>query len=196
MGFRINKIRSLLLAALAIFVVVKWVHAPKTRSPAHANPLPRGTVRVEVGDLKAESTASAAAPTMPESRAGSADKRDLSQDESRGGHTLARHVGRTDEELRERLILEEISAASTWPDHATAERIVARALAQEAEKISAWQHRTGPRTNLALHYRSDEVIGRSLRPGAKETRSCHSAVIVLKWAGQDWFVLTAYPEER
>src|SRR5260221_2538567 len=46
---------------------------------------------------------------------------DLGRDEQRGGHTLARHVARTNEELRERLERERnISAASTWTDRATA----------------------------------------------------------------------------
>src|SRR4051794_5666599 len=59
------------------------------------------------------------------------EPRDLSIDESRGGHTLARHVGRTDAELRQRLIDEpNISAASTYTSRATAELTVARALAE------------------------------------------------------------------
>src|SRR5579864_3082552 len=55
--------------------------------------------------------------------------RDLSQDESAGGHTLRKHVGRSDAELRERLRHEHnISAASTWTDRATAEAAVGLAL--------------------------------------------------------------------
>ena len=195
MAFRINKVRSLLLAALAIFVAVRWLNAPKPR-PLHPTQLPRGTVLLETGERKAASAPSAAAQSAQAFQKGPADKRDLSLDEARGGHTLARHVGRSDEELRERLALEEISAASAWLDRATAERIVALALARDAEKISAWQNRSGPRPNLALHYHGDAIIGRSLRPGAKETNVCRNAAIILKWAGDDWFVLTAYPEAR
>ena len=40
-----------------------------------------------------------------------------------GGHTLARHVDKTDAELAERLRLEpQLSAASTYTDRAVAER--------------------------------------------------------------------------
>ena len=48
---------------------------------------------------------------------------DLQADERLGGHTLARHVGRTDQELHERLRRDpQISAASTYTDVMTARR--------------------------------------------------------------------------
>ena len=60
-------------------------------------------------------------------------RRDLARDEAAGGHTLARHVGKTDAELRARLKAEpDISAASTYTDLETAERVVAEVLAKKA----------------------------------------------------------------
>ena len=51
--------------------------------------------------------------------------RDLAADESMGGHTLARHVGKTDSQLSDRLRREpQISAASTYTDREMAERTV------------------------------------------------------------------------
>src|SRR5262245_62492121 len=56
--------------------------------------------------------------------------RDLSVDEAMGGHTLARHVGKSDDELATRLRNEpQISSASTYTDRVTAERVVGAALA-------------------------------------------------------------------
>src|SRR5689334_10011971 len=50
---------------------------------------------------------------------------DLSADEADGGHTLQRHVGKSDAELIERLKREpQISSASTYTDRATAERVI------------------------------------------------------------------------
>src|SRR5215470_18031747 len=70
--------------------------------------------------------------------------RDLSQDEAEGGHTLHRHVGRTDAELKQRLEQEpNISAASTYTDRATAETAVGTALEQNRSKIGRWLHRSG-----------------------------------------------------
>jgi len=123
---------------------------------------------------------------------------DLERDEERGGHTLSRHVGRTDAELEERLRHERnISAASTWTDRETADETVAAALRAERGRIERWTQRGYPRTNLALHYNAGAVIGRSWRRGDSRAADCSSAVIVLRAAGPDsYFVLTSYPEAQ
>ena len=123
---------------------------------------------------------------------------DLGRDEERGGHTLARHVARTDDELRDRLERERnISAASTWTDRATAEAVVDEALAAERGRVENWMRRGFPRANLALHYNARRVIGRSLRRGDAQTVQCSSAVIVLRADGtESFYVLTTYPEAR
>ena len=126
--------------------------------------------------------------------------RDLSQDESAGGHTLRKHVGRTDDELRDRLRHERnISAASTWTDRETAERAVGIALQQNRDKIDRWLNRPGGHPNLVIDYDGDasHSIGRSLRRDAGEPQPCSHAIIVLKWTGHnDYYVLTSYPECR
>ncbi len=121
---------------------------------------------------------------------------DLGRDEERGGHTLKKHVGRTDEELQERLRRERnISAASTWTDRETAEATVAEALRAEQDRIENWMRRGYPRANLALHYNAQRPIGRSLRRGEEQTADCTSAVIVLRADGpESFYVLTTYPE--
>jgi hypothetical protein len=123
---------------------------------------------------------------------------DLGRDEQRGGHTLARHVARTDDELRERLQRERnISAASTWTDRATAEAVVGDALTAERGRVESWTRRGFPRANLALHYNAGRMIGRSLRRGDMQTVPCSSAVIVLRADGpENFYVLTTYPEAR
>jgi hypothetical protein len=123
---------------------------------------------------------------------------DLVRDEERGGHTLKRHVGRTDEELQERLRRERnISAASTWTDRETAEVTIAEALRANRDRIEKWMRRGYPRANLALHYDAGRVIGRSLRRGEEQTVNCTSAVIVLRADGSDnFYVITTYPEAR
>ena len=123
---------------------------------------------------------------------------DLGRDEERGGHTLARHVGRTDDELRERLARERnISAASTWTDRETAETVVAQALAEERGRVDSWMRRGFPRANLALHYNAGRVIGRNMLRGDARTVVCSSAVIVLRADGpQSFYVLATYPEAR
>jgi len=128
----------------------------------------------------------------------STDRYNLEGDERRGGHTLDRHVGRTDAELQERLERERnISAASTWTDRTTAEEVVAEALRAERRRIESWMRRGERRPNLALHYDAGRAIGRSLRRGENQVVPCTSAVIVLKASGLDnFYVLTTYPEAR
>jgi Bacterial CdiA-CT RNAse A domain len=137
---------------------------------------------------------------IPKSARGTADSAhyDLERDEARGGHTLEKHVARTDEELRERLARERnISAASTWANREVAEETVAEALRHEQNKIERWESRGDRRTNLALHYDAGRVIGRSMRHEDAVSSPCTDAVIVLKADGANGFyVLTTYPEER
>jgi hypothetical protein len=127
-----------------------------------------------------------------------ATRYDLARDEQRGGHTLDKHVGRTDEELRERLDRERnISAASTWTNREVAEETVAQALRTEHDKIARWVERGYHRPNLALHFDAGRVIGRTMRHGDQASSPTTQAVIVLKADGPDnFYVLTSYPEER
>jgi hypothetical protein len=125
------------------------------------------------------------------------DHYDLSRDEDRGGHTLRKHVGRTDDELRQRLERErDISAASTWTDRAAAEETVAAARRANRRKIENWQRRGERRPNLALHFDAGHAIGRSLVRGQTQVVPCTEAVIVLRADGAGFYVLTAYPETR
>lgn len=126
-------------------------------------------------------------------------RRDLTQDERRGGHTLARHVGRSDDDLRERLRRERtISAASTYLDRETAERVVAATLQRERFRIQDWIRAGTQHPNLAIDYRGDRPIGRSLARGQRTAEPCYDAIVVLKWDAvrRDFYVLTSYPETR
>lgn len=129
---------------------------------------------------------------------GAVGRYDLGRDEDRGGHTLFKHVGRSDAQLNERLARERnISAASTWTDRETAEETVAAALSAERSRVENWKARGFPRANLALHYDAGRSIGRSLRRDDARTVECTEAVIVLRADGPDsFYVLTTYPEAR
>jgi hypothetical protein len=127
-------------------------------------------------------------------------RHDLSADEAAGGHTLRKHVGRTDDELRTRLRRERnISAASTWNDRDSAELAIGSAIAQQSNKVNRWLARENGHPNLVLDYTGDPAgpFGRTLRRGEDSVQPCAQAVIVLKWDGPNsYHVLTAYPECR
>lgn len=128
----------------------------------------------------------------------SGPSRDLSQDEAAGGHILRKHVGQTDDELRERLQRERrIAGASTYTDRATAEQAVGAAIAQSRDRIERWLSRSGGHPNLVLDYDSPTPVGRTINRGENESRPCAHAIVVLKYSGtSEYYVLTSYPECR
>lgn len=124
---------------------------------------------------------------------------DLSVDETMGGHTLSKHVGRSDAQLLQRLRDEPgISAASTYTDRTAAERSVDGALQAGGRKLETWRARRGTRPNLTLYYtsRADDPIGRSIERGSHVAVPCHRAIVVVRWDDRRnrEFVLTSYPE--
>ncbi|MBZ5616541.1 MAG: hypothetical protein LAO23_21235 [Acidobacteriia bacterium] len=133
-----------------------------------------------------------------EPRAHQGPARDLSQDEAAGGHILRKHVGQTEEQLRERLEREHnITGASTYIDRSTAEQVVGAAIAQSQRQIQRWLNRPGTHPNLALDYDSDVPIGRTMNRGEHQSRVCQHAVVVLRYTGPNhYYVLTSYPECR
>jgi len=172
--------RRLIIAALIALTLWACGSADST-PPAAPNASPQA------------SSSPAAQARRPESPA----SHDLSADEALGGHTLQRHVGKSDAELIERLRREpQISSASTYTDRATAERVVAAALESDNRAFAPWRARTGPRPNFVLRYRADRVIGRSVMRRSSQPVPCDRAVIVVRWDDrrQQYYVLTSYPE--
>ena len=126
-------------------------------------------------------------------------RHDLSADEDRGGHTLKKHVGKSDDELRARLERERnISAASTYTDRETAETTIASALEIDADRVRSWAARRGNRPNLALDFQGDAAhpVGRTIHRGDSVSQPCSNAVVVLRADGDSYYVLTSYPECR
>lgn len=161
------------------------------------------TAALTVASLLVADTRSASAQALRRAAPSTSaqDLYDLDRDERLGGHTLARHVARTDQQLIERLRREpNISAASTWPDALTARRVVALTLSQSRRRVDDWAARRGSRPNLVLNYqqRDGPPIGQSMFRGERVSRPCDRALVVLRWLEreQQWIVLTSYPETR
>jgi hypothetical protein len=141
-------------------------------------------------------SSSLASPATTRTTAGPV--RDLRQDEAAGGHILRKHVGQTEEQLRERIERERnITGASTYTDRSTAEHAVGAAIAQSQGQIQNWLGRSGRHPNLVLDYDSEVPIGRTMNRGEHQSRVCAHALVVLKYAGPgNYYVLTSYPECR
>lgn len=178
------------LSVLAAFAVAGCVAGPPPESPTPAPP-PAAT------SPRPAPSVQEASPTLPKvaPRAASWDV-DLQRDEQRGGHTLARHIGRTDAQLKARLQRESISAASTYSDLEAAEHVVSLALAENERRVQRWIDQRSPKNNLAIRYRARDGLptGRMLTRGRSASEAVTGAVVVLRWRGEDWYVLTTYPE--
>lgn len=124
-------------------------------------------------------------------------RRDLSVDEGRGGHTLRKHVGLSDDDLRERLRREPgISAASTYTDRNVAELSVGRCIGDKNAQIARWLARER-HPNLALDCALSQPVGRSFSRRSSGAEACANTKVVLKWTSdQEYYVLTSYPDCR
>jgi Bacterial CdiA-CT RNAse A domain len=148
------------------------------------------------------SPSAASSAARAEFRQTKAPVRDLSYDEAAGGHILRKHVGQTDEQLRDRLEQERhITGASTYTDRSTAEHAVGAAIAQSQGRIQRWLYSSGGHPNLVLDYDSEDPIGRTMNRGENQSHPCKHALVVLKYdlkyAGPNsYYVLTSYPECR
>jgi len=173
------------ITAICFFALLFWV------SGCGASP-DRGLPEIPRGEIPS------AAKSAPNGPSDDAARYDLARDEARGGHTLDKHVGRSDQELRERLDTERnISAASTWTNREIAEETVGQALRADHDKIARWEERGYRRPNLALYFDAGRVVGKTMRHGDESSSPATQAVIVLKADGPDsFYVLTSYPEDR
>ena len=119
----------------------------------------------------AASNTASSADSHEQSRLNRGPVRDLSQDERAGGHILRKHVGQTDQDLRERLQRERnITGASTYTDRSTAEHAVGAAIAKSQDRIQNWLSRRGGHPNLVLDYDGDQAIGRTMKIGRASCR--------------------------
>jgi Bacterial CdiA-CT RNAse A domain len=175
------------IPAISFIALLVWISGCRASPDPGVSEIPRGEMP------SAERRPPSAAPSAEDS-----SRYDLARDEARGGHTLDKHVGRSDSELRERLDRERnISAASTWTNREVAEETVGQALRAERDKIAHWEERGYRRPNLALHFDAGRLIGRSMRHGDENSSPSTQAVIVLKADGPNsFYVLTSYPEDR
>ncbi|MFN0096864.1 MAG: RNase A-like domain-containing protein [Dehalococcoidia bacterium] len=184
------------------FAIANWPRGDDAPAPAAtveptsaatATRTPTARPNATIGGTRTQLTGTATRTTASSTLS---SRRDLARDEAAGGHTLERHVARTDAQLRDRLKREpDISAASTYTDRDIAERVVGSAIQKEQKKITDWVKQGSNRTNLALRFDARQVVGRSIDQGKTTARDVSSATIVLRAKGSDWYVLTSYPDD-
>jgi Bacterial CdiA-CT RNAse A domain len=122
----------------------------------------------------------------------------LAAHEAAGGHTLLRHVGQTEAQLRSRLLSDpRLRAASSFRSLAEAERFASLALRHNKAAIEAWARSAAIGQRQALPYAANHSLGFGVVRSTGRAQEMHSMVVVLrKVQTQDrvYFVLTAYPK--
>lgn len=120
---------------------------------------------------------------------------DLDRAEGMGGHTIARHIAKTDFEIVKRLERDnKISASSSYTDQKTAQTVVDETIQQNASQIKAWLNNAAMGNTLALRYRGRKQIGRGMDRNEDAVGIRYNAQVVLERAEDGtFFVLTSYP---
>jgi hypothetical protein len=119
----------------------------------------------------------------------------LATHERSGSHTLQRHVGKTDAELRARFkAANPPQVASTFTDEPTAERAISRLLDSRQTDIDHWL--TGNVQRLALEGRDSSILGRSMDAQGNVTHVDGLRAVLVRDARmpEGYRILTAFPQ--
>lgn len=115
-----------------------------------------------------------------------------------GGHPILKHVGKTENELRARLMAEpRIRGASSFFSLDVAERVISSALRVNAIHIQAWASRaaaSGGAPPLPLRYGASSIIGHGVPRATNTLQTMTRLEVVLKYQtynGKPFCVLTA-----
>ncbi len=116
--------------------------------------------------------------------------------EAAGGHTLERHVGKTESQLAQRLAKEKrISSASSFSYRSVAEAAIAEAMSKNQSAIDSWMKK---RTNrYTIDYDANRIIGITMSRRASKATQTSRLRIVLQRSTKlppGYFILTAYPQ--
>lgn len=121
----------------------------------------------------------------------------LAAEEAAGGHTILKHVGRTEAQLRSRLAAEpKIPAASTFRTLADAEKHVGAAIKAHRAQIEAWAKTAANGNKLSFRHPFNVTIGEGVVRSTGQLQQMSKVLVVLRRVQQNnriYFVLTAFP---
>lgn len=118
-----------------------------------------------------------------------------------GGHTLAIHVGKTEQELLQRLASTQKqakyrpSAASSFHNLDIAEKAITEVIRANQPQIQAWL-KSMPTLRLTLERSMNAPVGILIKRGSTTAVSSNRVRVVLKgevYNGKPYFILTAFP---
>ncbi|WP_026678669.1 RNase A-like domain-containing lipoprotein [Fictibacillus gelatini] len=114
----------------------------------------------------------------------------------KNGHTLERHVGKSNDELQKRVKSSHVSAASTYYDKKTATKAVLESLHVHEQEIEHWLEKSN-RDRLVLKTHHSFAVGKTvLRSDMRVHEELHDTITVLaKDPSSDlkYKIITSYP---
>jgi len=116
-----------------------------------------------------------------------------------GGHAVAQHVGKSDQQLIARLSAEpKLKATSTFSDLYTAERAIGDTLRLNQTKVNEWlQSSSGP-NRLVLPQSLGYNVGRVISKGSKQSTNSQKVRLVIDkdpGAPKGFVIITSYPSQ-
>ncbi len=125
-------------------------------------------------------------------------RKDLGLDELLGGHSIKKHVGKSDNWLRQRLLKEDIPFASTFRNEATANRTIGKFVKENRQVIEEWLKSGELRRDV--DFTADESIGKVLGRGKGNVPLSNSIEtnrarisLVRDSSPQGWHINTSFP---
>ncbi|HDX9578274.1 TPA: hypothetical protein ROX88_001801 [Bacillus pseudomycoides] len=117
----------------------------------------------------------------------------------KNGHTLERHVGKTEEQLKERLRTDNVSAASTYYDKETATKAVKDTIKQHEKEIEKWL-KESKENRLVLNTKHNFAVGKTvLKKDMCVKDGLRNTMTVLqkdKGSQLGFKIVTSYPSEK
>lgn len=114
-----------------------------------------------------------------------------------GGHTISRHIGISEAELRARLAAQaRIPAASTFSTLSIAEQVISKALTQHSARIITWSQTARSGSRLALASNAGKIVGQGVIRSSGKLVNMNKIRIVLKYEtynNKPYYILTAFP---
>ena len=116
-----------------------------------------------------------------------------------GGHTILKHVGKTEAELRARLLAQRgMPVASTFKSLEVAEKTLYQAIRANAPAIEQWARYAAPGAKQAFYYTSRSgPVGQGVVRATNQFIELSRVRFVLKmeqYRGKLYYILTAFPE--
>ncbi|MGI0534375.1 hypothetical protein KFD70_18820 [Bacillus pfraonensis] len=117
----------------------------------------------------------------------------------KNGHTIERHVGKTEEDLKKRLRTDKVSAASTYYDKEVATKAVKDSLKQHEQEIENWL-KNSKENRLVLNTKHSFPVGKTvLKKDMSVKDKLINTVTVLardKSGTLGFKIITSYPSDK